>query len=84
MAEKRVKSLTNKCCNNLSVFSRAFPQNPSVTPTRIPSWQLDDDGPDLLAKTVDVPDGTSGNGSSISEIEMINSDSNEHSGEENQ
>jgi len=64
--------------------SRAFPQNPSVTPTRIPSWQLDDDGPDLLAKTVDVPDGTSGNGSSISEIEMINSDSNEHSGEENQ
>jgi len=63
---------------------RAFPQNPSVTPTRIPSWQLDDDGPDLLAKTVDVPDGTSGNGSSISEIEMINSDSNEHSGEENQ
>jgi len=63
---------------------RAFPQNPSLTPTRIPSWQLEDDGPDLLAKTVDVPDGTSGNGSSISEIEMINSDSNEHSGEENQ
>merc|ERR1712079_142159 len=61
--------------------SRAFPQNPSLTPTRIPSWQLEDDGPDLLAKTVD---GTSGNGSSISEIEMINSDSNEHSGEENQ
>merc|ERR1711992_239858 len=56
--------------------SRAFPQNPSLTPTRIPSWQLEDDGPDLLAKTVD---GTSGNGSSISEIEMINSDSNEHS-----
>merc|ERR1712079_961661 len=54
---------------------RAFPQNPSLTPTRIPSWQLEDDGPDLLAKTVDVPDGTSGNGSSISEIEMINSDS---------
>ena len=55
-----------------------------MTPTRIPSWQLEDEGPDLLAKTVDVPDGTSGNGSSISEIEMINSDSNEHSGEENQ
>ena len=71
--------------HHLSVFSRAFPQNPSVTPTRIPSWQLEDDGPDLLAKTVvDVPDETSGNGSSISEIEMINSDSNEHSGEENQ
>ena len=70
--------------HHLSVFSRAFPQNPAVTPTRIPSWQLEDDGPDLLAKTVDVPDGTSGNGSSISEIEMINSDSNEHSGEENQ
>ena len=84
MAEKRVKSSTNKCCINISVFSRAFPQNPSVTPTRIPSWQLEDEGPDLLAKTVDVPDGTSGNGSSISEIEMINSDSNEHSGEENQ
>ena len=81
MAEKRVKSFKNKCCNNLSVFSRAFPQNPSLTPTRIPSWQLEDDGPDLLAKTVD---GTSGNGSSISEIEMINSDSNEQSGEENQ
>merc|ERR1711992_223344 len=64
--------------------SRAFPQNPSVTPTRIPSWQLEDDGPDLLAKTVDVPDETSVNGSSISEIEMINSDSNEQSGEENQ
>merc|ERR1719219_1779093 len=63
---------------------RAFPQNPSLTPTRIPSWQLEDDGPDLLAKTVDVPDETSGNVSSISEIEMINSDSNEHSGEENQ
>ena len=84
MAEKRVKSFTNKCCIHLSFFSRAFPQNPSVTPTRIPSWQLEDDGPDLLAKTVDVPDETSGNGSSISEIEMINSDSNEHSGEENQ
>merc|ERR1711992_515027 len=64
--------------------SRAFPQNPSLTPTRIPSWQLEDDGPDLLAKTSDVPDETSGNGSSISEIEMINSDSNEQSGEENQ
>jgi len=63
---------------------RAFPQNPSLTPTRIPSWQLEDDGPDLLAKTSDVPDETSGNGSSISEIEMINSDSNEQSGEENQ
>ena len=84
MAEKRVKSCTNKCCIHLSFFSRAFPQNPSLTPTRIPSWQLEDDGPDLLAKTVDVPDETSGNGSSISEIEMINSDSNEHSGEENQ
>jgi len=85
MAEKqRVKSFRNKCCIHLSVFSRAFPQNPSLTPTRIPSWQLEDDGPDLLAKTSDVPDETSGNGSSISEIEMINSDSNEQSGEENQ
>jgi len=66
--------------------SRSFPQNPSVTPPRIPSWQLED-GPDLLAKTGEVgeeeamKDETSGNGSSISEIEMINSDSN---GEETQ
>jgi len=66
---------------------RSFPQNPLVTPPRIPSWQLEDDAPDLLAKTGDVTeeegmkDETSGNGSSISEIEMINSDSN---GEETQ
>jgi len=58
----------------------------SVTPPRIPSWQLED-GPDLLAKTGEageeeaMKDETSGNGSSISEIEMINSDSN---GEETQ
>jgi len=49
---------------------------------------LDDDAPDLLAKTVvdeeALKDGTSGNGSSISEIEMINSDSNDQSGEETQ
>jgi len=67
--------------------SRSFPQNPLVTPPRIPSWQLEDDAPDLLAKTGEVTeeegmkDETSGNGSSISEIEMINSDSN---GEETQ
>jgi len=66
---------------------RSFPQNPLVTPPRIPSWQLEDDAPDLLAKTGEVTeeegmkDETSGNGSSISEIEMINSDSN---GEETQ
>lgn len=68
--------------------SRSFPQNPLVTPPRVPSWQLDDDAPDLLAKTVvdeeALKDGTSGNGSSISEIEMINSDSNDQSGEETQ
>jgi len=67
---------------------RSFPQNPLVTPPRIPSWQLDDDAPDLLAKTgveeEALKDGTSGNGSSISEIEMLNPDSNEQSGEETQ
>ncbi len=73
---------------SFSVFSRSFPQNPLVTPPRIPSWQLAADAHDLLAKTgveeEALKDGTSGNGSSISEIEMLNPDSNEQSGEETQ